>query len=344
VTLINQTESLSKYLKKMVATEEKTVSKRFKMWGVLLVFSAIALGTLIEQDKDAINENKRIWCIAVCVGSMFFSFFIVATTFKSSVADNIVGKVPEGFSIMLVVALWCGGLPVIMNPDNGIAVIRYPMIGEVIENPNLYFSSWASLIASILILGNFMQQSSIAGMSKVPAKFNKWIHLMAASIAVLASSVDIYQDSCDDDKSTATCKRAVFAFSLGAAGTACSFFMVTIYEFFRPRLSIVVEAFLTVVLFALYCVGVAYTTSSDGPGDRVGTLYFAMWYGLFAAYFLACSSCVKDMFFGNNVPVATEPGASEINESKTDDNMEQLNVIEGEEIPAEAIDEEEGEC
>eukprot|EP00978_Attheya_sp_CCMP212_P035299 scaffold152722_cov36-Attheya_sp.AAC.1 len=230
-----------------------------------------------------------------------------------------------------------------MDPENGIAVIRYPIIGEVIENPNLYFSSWASLIASLLILGNFMQQSSIAGMSKVPAKFNKWIHLMAASIAVLASSVDIYQDACDNDKSTTTCKRTVFAGSLGTAGMVCSFFMLTTYEFFRPRLPIVVEAFLTVVLFALYCVGVAYTTSSDGPGDRVGTLYFAMWYGLFAAYFLFYSAGVKDMFFGNNIPIATEPGALEINESKTDENMEQLNVIEEEEIPMEAIDEEEGE-
>jgi hypothetical protein len=64
---------------------------------------------------------------------------------------------------------------------------------------------------------------------------------------------------------------------------------------------------------------------------------------LFAAYFLFYSAGVKDMFFGNNVPVATEPGTLEIHESRTDENVLKLNVIEEEESPVEAIDEEVGE-
>ena len=65
--------------------------------------------------------------------SMVFSFVLVLIQFFEIGKKNIVGTCIEGGISVFLLAIWAGGLPVIMNPVNDIAVYDYQIV-----NANLY--------------------------------------------------------------------------------------------------------------------------------------------------------------------------------------------------------------
>ena len=64
---------------------------------------------------------------------MVFSFVLVLIQFFEIGKKNIVGTCIEGGISVFLLAIWAGGLPVIMNPVNDIAVYDYQIV-----NANLY--------------------------------------------------------------------------------------------------------------------------------------------------------------------------------------------------------------
>lgn len=66
--------------------------------------------------------------------SMVFSFVLVLIQFFEIGKKNIVGTCIEGGISVFLLAIWAGGLPVIMNPDHVLAVDSYYQI----NNANLF--------------------------------------------------------------------------------------------------------------------------------------------------------------------------------------------------------------
>lgn len=102
---------------------------RFPAWIALTTFSAICVAALDAGDKST------GWCMAVAIISMCLSFFATAAYLLAR--HLFVGQTVEAALVTSILAFWGAGLPVIMNPNKGIATQDLTVV-----NANLYFFSW----------------------------------------------------------------------------------------------------------------------------------------------------------------------------------------------------------
>jgi hypothetical protein len=93
----------------------------------LFLFITCSTSTLVLKTR----ELK--WVLSATSISMVFSFVLVLIQFFEIGKKNIVGTCIEGGTSVFLLAIWAGGLPVIMNPVNNLAVYDYKIV-----NANLY--------------------------------------------------------------------------------------------------------------------------------------------------------------------------------------------------------------
>lgn len=125
-------------------------------WWALTVFGAVitaAHWTAVNEKKDAGSEATRAdkWSGLVMILTLAFGFLsCLASHFW---AKNFVDKwVGEGAVSVVVLGLYAAGMAAIQNPANEQAL----NIDGSIKNANLYFFSWATLIAAVYIFGSFV--------------------------------------------------------------------------------------------------------------------------------------------------------------------------------------------
>ena len=66
-----------------------------------------------------------------------------------------------------------------------------------------------------------------------------------------------------------------------------------VLKIITPSSPFTLEAFLSLTLFIINAFGVAYVTSSYGPGAPLGNIYYFSWISFIATFYL-CSSCYED--------------------------------------------------
>lgn len=176
---------------------------------------------------------------------------------------RLVGGIFEAVNGLIVLGLWCAGIAVTQRPNNTLAVATFPGIKtELIRNPNLYFFSWGSFIATVFIMASLLQEWRVVDVQAVPKKLMKWYLLLVSSIVVLGSGSNQKNNTCSSaclDGSlscfdTKLCKRTDFAVAVGVVGAGLSLIPI-IWSLFGDVHGIV-EVTIATFSLALYCVGV----------------------------------------------------------------------------------------
>jgi len=205
----------------------------------------------------------------------------------------------------LLLAFWGAGLPVIMNPERGIAVE-----GDEVVNANLYFFSWLSLAAIVFLAGHLLQEwtgmnaRDVLNTAASP-KTGKWYGLAASSMVVMVSCIRIFRaENCSGDD-LEYCKRAKFGISVGvlsflaSLGLACTLAKATMVSF--------LELLATTVMLTFWCFGVGFITFGSAPGSRIGNLYFSTWIS-FIIIVVIFGQVFRDFLSGRQAAVAGEHG------------------------------------
>lgn len=261
---------------------------RFPAWLALSVFSAVCLAAVATQVDSRGGAEK--WVLSVTIVSMILSFLAVVAYLV--MRAPFVGQLPEGALLGLLTALWCAGLPTIMNPNRDLAVISDEEDLLVIKNANLYFFCWLSLACILYLSGSFAQEAAGYDVTKTPPKTARWYGLCASSVVVLGSAVEALKsaDACDIEglsKST-YCRRTRWAISLGTISAVVAGAVVFMSR--RGQLQLAVEFGITTLLLILWCFGVGFITFGSTPGATISNLYFASWISFILAVYIFAQS------------------------------------------------------
>lgn len=166
-----------------------------------------------------------------------------------------------------------------MNVGNKLAVSS----SGSIHDGNLYFFSWFSLLAALVVFMSYLSQSRGLGFGSLIS----WPVLCLTSFVVMATAIDLLdsQDWCDDNDTSEFCKRARFAVILGGV---CGLFSL-VWTFLASRLPEMVDTVLRICVAVPWAAAVSLLTfgGSKAPGREVGSLYFFTWASFFVAFLMA---------------------------------------------------------
>lgn len=249
---------------------------RFPAWFALSVFSIVCLVASTSEVSSESRGSEERWTITVAAISMCVS--MAATCAYLFVRQLIMGSpLVEGVMTLVLLTFWGIGLPVIMGPDNAIAVA-----GSQVVNANLYFFTWVSFTVCILLTLSLLQETMGVDARQADGKQARWFFLFASSLVVMGSATRIFVSSvsaCDSDLYSGSkfCKRSKFAISLGVI--SCMAALAMTLSIFKHMSAAIVELGVSSVLLILWTFGVGFITfgGSSSPGTSIGNLYFSTW-------------------------------------------------------------------
>jgi hypothetical protein len=234
------------------------------------------------------------WAIACAVISFIFTFLAVVSHLISRCAICFVGTQVEGLLILVLVAFWAGGVSVITDPQNGLAVAN----DGAIENGNLFYFSWACLVCSIMLLTSFLRSVyslDVAGELKArAARLHLWAGFMMCSLVVMGASAKVWDVNCAQgyEQTSSYCRRTVFGIVLGAIGTVLAL-SVVVMKLVTRRSFFLIEGVISILMVLCWAFGVALITAERGPGSAIGNIYYFCWASLLLALVL-CSNLYEE--------------------------------------------------
>jgi hypothetical protein len=197
--------------------------------------------------------------------------------------------------------MWCAGLPAVLNADNMFAVSDTK---GTIGNGNVFFSSWGAFIMAMALATSHYQTFS---KRQEDNSLFSWVGFGTAGFVAMMSASRYWQDNCESTDDSDTCSRTVLGFVLGAISAVMGFGMTWLHVKIFEQVG-------SVLLFAAWCIGAAYTTFGAGPGTAPGTLYFSSWASLFFALNLTVMS-VATLFGGATATEETMPAETAAKDS-----------------------------
>jgi len=265
--------------------------RRLNIWAFLCLFSALAL-TSHETDDQNEGKSENIWILTCTAVSLSVSALsCLAYVGNSGLSSLFVGTIIEGIMSLILVGLWAGALPIIMDPANGLAQMY---VGKsegdsadyqaTISNANLYFTSWGSGVCSLIVLSMYVKER-LGGTGGMGMGYtSKWYLLMLASVIVVIESMRFKNQVCEIPNGTedVTCGRNLYGLSTGIVGLVVSFLISLFSSLGRDSALITtVAGFVMAVLYTL-CAGLL--TFDNGPATYVGNHYFSAWAGFFISF------------------------------------------------------------
>ena len=148
---------------------------------------------------------------------------------------------------------------------------------------NLYTFSWASLITCIQILSAYNGLHSSDDIEPILLRRVYWTVILKVCIVIVASadhiskSMSEYCTNEDHSKLSSSCFRTELASVLGKSGLIVSTIGFFTNFFSASRLAQKAEVIGTCLIFLLNFSGVIFNTSTDGPGEAIGNLFFFSW-------------------------------------------------------------------
>eukprot|EP00339_Tiarina_fusa_P010619 CAMPEP_0117075306 /NCGR_PEP_ID=MMETSP0472-20121206/53094_1 /TAXON_ID=693140 ORGANISM="Tiarina fusus, Strain LIS" /NCGR_SAMPLE_ID=MMETSP0472 /ASSEMBLY_ACC=CAM_ASM_000603 /LENGTH=253 /DNA_ID=CAMNT_0004800759 /DNA_START=25 /DNA_END=783 /DNA_ORIENTATION=+ len=219
---------------------------RFPAWVALAMLSALSLISMMSRRHLSAPAYK--WAITVGTLSTVFGVLSLYIFYRGIYMT----QPPELAAAGLILALWSAGLPVIMNPSNGIAVSF-----TQVENANLYFASWSAFFCILWICGSLAKELygyDILATAKPMAqsKQGHWYALVAASMVVMSA---FRADECTTDVMARApiCKQTKFAISAGVIGTWVAA-LITFYTA-NGRIPLEQEFLGAIVMLVIWCFG-----------------------------------------------------------------------------------------
>ena len=207
--------------------------------------------------------------------------------------------------LFTALGLWVGGLIVMMDTENLLAV---DAAGDIL-NANLYFFSWASLISTVSLLVAYGFQVNDATMLSSNAQSaGYWAGICVASLVAFMSAIQTFAkgetmdgleyDCAGDsnDRGTGYCERLKFSISLGAIGTV----VAGICSLLTFKMSNELNGLVSFVMLFGWSLGVAFATFGEkSPAIRAGNLYFSSWAAFVMSLFMVSTS-VKNYLATND--------------------------------------------
>lgn len=245
------------------------MKQNFEYWVFLALFSLVNLTSLnnsfVENTaKDWSTEQK--WVMSVAAISLILS--VMACAFHLTVHEKFCGKAPEGCMVLVVLAMWCAGLPTLMDwKHHQLAVAAY--VGFL--NANIFFSAWAALIVAMILATRHFELMLKREDQK---HLYHWVGFATAGIIMMSDTARFWRDDCKDVDDDKTCNRTMFGFILGAISFVVGMSMAGL------KVPLRLAQYTSMVFVMAWCFGVAYLTFDEGPGAGVGTIYFASWAAL----------------------------------------------------------------
>lgn len=263
-----------------------TKLNRYNGWVAVLAFSCVVLGSLV-QDAGIERDNNSNYIIACCSIAIAFSIVAIAGYLFT---ENRVGGIFEASMGTIVCALWSAAIALVMNPKYRFA-IEISGMSHIVRNTNLYFFTWASFLSSAFVLASIAKQYRLVDV-EASLSLVRWYLFLIASVVVFGTASKLKNLTCtlpDSDK----CQITNYAISLGVISAGLA--LVPIIWSHLAKMNLIVEAIVSVIVTVFFCAGAAYVTVITGPGNDIGNLYFATWFG-FGLSVLLTSSCFKEMF------------------------------------------------
>ena len=167
-----------------------------------------------------------------------------------------------------------------MKQGNNLAVSH----GGGIRDGNLYFFSWFSLIAALMVFIGYLSATRNIGLSSLLS----WPVLCVTSFVVMSTAIDVRQsrgeNGCEDSDST-FCSRSMFAVMLGGV---CGLFSFA-WTFLAGYVPEIFDTLLRLAVSVPWAAAVALLTfgGSKAPGHQVGTLFFFTWASFGIAFLMA---------------------------------------------------------
>lgn len=225
----------------------------------------------------------------------------------------------------LLIAIWCAGLPVIMNPANSIAV-GY----TTVTNANLYFASWGAFACVLWICGSLAKLlygvDLVAQATPiVKSRKGKWFALVASSIIVMGASIRVFKAfdcTLEVMKKAPTCKQTKFSISAGVIGTCAS----VLNTLFQANFGVVREHEWagSIVMLIIWSFGLGFVTFGEGPGHSIGNLYFATWASFVLSILLFAENYLEYL-------AAKEQAANPTSTEEVPEPMDDVPIVEDEE-------------
>jgi len=275
-----------------LATEHTGHDKgRLNTWAFLCLFSCLAL-VAHETDDQNMRRSENIWiltCSSISLG--FSALACLAHVGSTALSSLFVGTIIEGIVALILVGLWAGALPVIMDPFNGLAQMY---VGKndadsndyqaVVSNANLYFTAWGSGVCALIVLSMYVKERLGGGGGMGMDYTSKWYLLMLASVIVVIESMRFQKQVCTLEGGTedVTCARNTYGLITGIVGLVISF-LVSLCSSLGKDSALVttVAGFIMAVLYTI-CAGLV--TFENGPATYVGNHYFSAWAGFFVSF------------------------------------------------------------
>lgn len=255
-----------------------------------------------ETDQSSLDSRgiaNQKWSVACSAITFCLTLIVVIAHLSPLGAVFIVDTKVEGALIIILTAFWAATVAIVSDSANGLAV---DSTGRV-DNGNLYYFSWAGFVTSVVLCVSFLRGVygvDVAGEIKSrSARLTTWSALLAASLVVMGSSSNIFDQKCSGIEPDATyCNRTKYGIALGAIVTAMSLAVVGI-KIATSVAPFMVESVMALISTIMYAFGVAYLTSAKGPGAPLGNLYYFTWIS-FMSGFLLTASCVEDYNVGTS--------------------------------------------
>ena len=148
----------------------------------------------------------------------------VAHVGSTGLSSVFVGTIFEGIIALILVGLWAGALPIIMDPSNGLAQMYVGKSGSevadyqaTISNANLYFTSWGSGVCALSVFAMYIRERLGGSGGMGMGYTSKWYLLMLASVIVVIESMRFKNQVCAIEGGTddVTCGRNTYGLATG---------------------------------------------------------------------------------------------------------------------------------
>lgn len=255
-------------------------------WALFSLFSALAL-TGHETDDSNVSAKHNTWIL--CCTSISLSFGILAVVAHVASPAVFVGTWIEGLISLVLVGMWAGCLPVIMDPVYGLGQMYVGTLTKetgdyqaTISNANLFFTSWGASITVLSILALYVRSKCGGGMAVV-GHTAKWYMLLVASMVCMIEGLRFKSQICALENGTEaiTCKRNTYGIITSIIGLVISAINSLVSSIGKDSTLVnAVSGFLMVVLYAV-CAGLL--TYGSGPATYVGNHFFSAWAGFFVS-------------------------------------------------------------
>jgi len=246
---------------------------RFVHWASCFIFSIITMTSAILISKGNSHltnqtESSETWGIALPAVTLALSSIAVLMYLFPLTRFWIENRKIEGLLIITMSFVWAAAVAIISDPKDGLAVDS----NGAVTNGNVYYFAWAGFVSSLTLLVSYLRSAFhvdvVGEIQSRSARLNLWSALLPTSIAVMASSANIFANQCTGPSHPASnmyCMRTLYGVTLGTCSSFIAL-LIVIIKMALSRVPFLVEAVSSFLLVPYFVFGVAIITYQNGPG------------------------------------------------------------------------------